>query len=160
MTSRSEQALISLRQILLAVEVDSRFLAKQSALNPSQFILLQLLQSKKSMTPSEIAKDMSLAHATVSTLTDKLHQAGLIKREVSAKDRRSQKISLTELGRQTLFKAPDILQRRFESEFKNVSEQRQTEMISVLRQISALLGAEEIDAAPLLDVGPVTDLSQ
>ncbi|WP_416877432.1 MarR family winged helix-turn-helix transcriptional regulator [Litorimonas sp.] len=160
MPSRSEDALISLRQILLAVEVDSRFLAKQSALNPSQFILLQLLHTRNKMTPSEIARDMSLAHATVSTLTDKLKQAGLIKREVSVTDKRSQTISLTDLGRQTLLQAPDILQRRFETGFKNISEERQQQMISVLGQISVLLGAENIDAAPLLDVGPATDLSE
>ena len=160
MPSRSEDALIPLRQILLAVEIDSRFLAKQSALNPSQFILLQLLQTKNEMTPSQIARDMSLAHATVSTLTDKLKQAGLIKREVSLKDKRSQTISLTDLGRQTLFQAPDIIQRRFEAEFKNIPDERQKQMISVLKQISALLGANNIDAAPLLDVGPATDLSQ
>ncbi len=112
------------------------------------------------MTPSEIARDMSLAHATVSTLTDKLKQAGLIKREVSVTDKRSQTISLTDLGRQTLLQAPDILQRRFETGFKNISEERQQQMISVLGQISVLLGAENIDAAPLLDVGPATDLSE
>lgn len=159
MSARSKEALIALRQILLAVEVDSRSLAKQSHLNPSQFILLQLLQSKTKMTPSEIARDMSLAHATVSTLTDKLGQAGLIKREVSERDKRSQTISLTNVGLQTLIRAPDILQRRFEEKFKEALEPEQDKIISTLKQISIMLGAEDIEAAPLLDVGLATDLS-
>lgn len=160
MPPRSEEALIALRQILLAVEVDSRALAKQSSLNPSQFILLQLLKSKIHMTPSEIARDMSLAHATVSTLTDKLLRAGLINRQVSATDKRSQTITLTELGKHTLFKAPDILQRRFENKFKDISEVEQDEIILNLKKISVILGADDIDAAPLLDIGRATDLSQ
>jgi len=159
MPTRSEDALIALRQILLAVEVDSRALAKKSALNPSKFILLQLLQSKIKMTPSEIARDMSLAHATVSTLMDGLGQAGLINRQISASDKRSQTISLTELGKKTLFDAPDILQRRFEEKFKNIIEPEQDKIISALKQISVMLGADDIDASPLLDIGRVTDHS-
>jgi len=159
MPSRSENALISLRQILLAVEIDSRSLAKQTGLNPSQFILLQLLKSKKSMTPGEIAKNMSLAHATVSTLTEKLRKTGLVKREVSPTDKRSQKISLTELGRETLFNAPDILQRHFEKQFENIKAEDQEQIVLVLKQLSSILGADDIDAAPLLDVGSATSIS-
>lgn len=159
MPSRSEDALIALRQIFLAVEIDSRALAKQTSLNPSQFILLQLLKSKKFMTPGEIAKNMSLAHATVSTLTEKLRKNGLVKREASSTDKRSQTISLTELGRETLFKAPDILQRHFEKRFETIREEEQEQIVFVLKQLSSILGADDIDAAPLLDVGSATSVS-
>ncbi len=160
MSLRSEEALIALRQIFLAVEIDSRALAKQSNLNPSQFILLQLLNSKKFMTPGEIAKNMSLAHATVSTLTEKLRKTGLVRRETCTADKRSQTISLTELGRETLFNAPDILQRRFEKQFENVREEEQEQIVFVLKQLSSILGADDIDAAPLLDVGSATSIAQ
>ena len=157
MTSRSDAALVALRQIIRATELDSRALAKQSGLTPSQLLLLQLLAKEGSMTAGAIAKSVSLSQATVTALLDKLETGGLLLRTRDAADRRRVVVELTDAGRRSESNAPGLLQEQFEKRFDTLQDWEQAFLIAALEKIAAMLDAEALDAAPVLDVGKLND---
>ncbi|PQA88891.1 MarR family winged helix-turn-helix transcriptional regulator [Hyphococcus luteus] len=157
MTSRLDQALISLRQILRATEISSRALAKQCGLTPSQLILMEILAKSGAAAPSALAKDVSLSQATVTALIDKLENRNLVERKSDEKDRRRVSVVLTSKGAATLENAPSLLQQRFERGFGKLEDWEQAFLVAALERTVALLDAEELDAAPVLDVGAIND---
>ena len=157
MSVRSEDALIALRRIFRATEISSRNLAKASGLTTSQNILMQLLVRSRRLTPSEIAKEASFSQATVTALIDKLAARGLVTRERDADDKRRVWVELTAEGEGVVDAAPSILQDRFVSRFARLDDWEQALTIAVLERTARMLDAEDIDAAPILDVGPITE---
>ena len=153
MIERSDAALVALRRILRATEISSRALAKESGLTPSQLLLLQVLLRRDGATPSMIAKEISLSQATVTALIDKLANRDLIRRERDMEDKRRVFVQLTKTGEETLSAAPDILQDRFENRFTKLADWEQSSLIAALERVASMLDAEDLDAAPVLDVG-------
>ena len=64
-------------------------------------------------------------------------------------------VCLTAVGREVLASTPDTLQERFVAGFSRLEEWEQSYIIAALERVTAILGAEELDAAPVLDVGPI-----
>jgi len=159
MTERLEPALIALRQILRATELSSRALAKQCGLTPSQLILMQIITNVPGATPSFLAKEVSLSQATVTALIDKLEQRGLVRRRRDETDKRRVCVELTGDGAATLRDAPDSLQARFENGFGKLESWEQSFLVAALERTAALLDAEALDAAPVLDVGAIGRLT-
>ena len=155
MTDRLEPALIALRQILRATDISSRALAKQCGLTPSQLILMQITKDTDSPTPSFLAKEASLSQATVTALIDKLEKRDLVCRRRDEGDRRRVYIELTDRGSRTLREAPDSLQTRFEKGFARLEPWEQSFLVAALERTAGLLDAEDLDAAPVLDVGAI-----
>lgn len=155
MTDRLEPALIALRQILRATEISSRALAKDCGLTPSQLILMQITADKLDPTPSFLAKEASLSQATVTALLDKLASRELVRRRRDSADKRRVYVELTDLGVRTLREAPDSLQARFEKGFSKLEPWEQSFIVAALERTTGLLDAEELDAAPVLDVGAI-----
>lgn len=152
---RLEPALVALRQILRATEINARALAKNCGLTPSQLILLQVIERGRETTPSYLSKEVSLSQATVSALLDKLEGRGLLIRRRDTNDKRRVYVELTEAGSLTLQEAPDSLQARFQDRFLNLQDWEQAFLVAALERTVALLDAEELDAAPVLDVGGI-----
>lgn len=157
---QSEAALIALRQILRATEISSRALAKSSGLSPSQLILLQVLSKSRIETPSSLAKQVSLSQATLTTLLDKLVKLGLITRRKDEVDKRRVLIEITDKGTEVLDTTPSSLQMRFEDRFANLESWEQSFLVAALERIAGMLDAEDLDAAPVLDVGKITTLTE
>ncbi|MCI5046847.1 MAG: MarR family transcriptional regulator [Aquisalinus sp.] len=155
MSERSDAALIALRQILRATEINSRALAKSSGLTPSQLILLQVLSKSGRETAGTIAREVSLSQATVTTLIDKLEALGAVKRYRDEGDKRRVMVELTQIGRSTLEETPDSLQERFETRFRKLADWEQSFLIAALERVALLLDAEDLDAAPVLDIGGI-----
>lgn len=155
MPDKAEIALVSLRQILRATEISSRRLAHECGLTPSQLIILQIIARLDHPVPSAIAREASLTQATVTSLIDRLEKHGMVRRHPDTEDRRRVLIGLTEAGRSSLGGAPDLLQDRFEARFAELPEWEQSYLIAALERVAAILDAEEIDAAPVLDVGAI-----
>ncbi|MEO0982607.1 MAG: MarR family transcriptional regulator [Pseudomonadota bacterium] len=159
MTTRSDAALIAMRRILRVTEMQSKKLAKVAGLTPSQLLLLQFLDEPGEATAGDVAKAVKLSQATVTSLIDKLQTRGLVNRRKSERDRRRIYVVLTEAGRETLDAAPDLLQDTFESRFLKLADWEQAMVVAGLERVASLLDAEDLDAAPILDVGAVGALS-
>lgn len=151
--SRSQTALVALRRILRVTELNARKLAYHADLTASRLLVMQHVGQKGKALPSAIAKAIDLKQATVTVLLNKLEGAGLVTRERDTKDRRRVWVELTHAGQAALDRSPDLLQNRFEHGFNELEEWEQAMIISMLERVAMLLDAEEIEAAPILDVG-------
>jgi DNA-binding MarR family transcriptional regulator len=159
-SEKSEAALIALRQILRATEINSRALAKQSGLSPSQLILLQVLSQSETETPGSLSKHLSLGQATITTLLDKLAELGMIARRKDETDRRRVLIEILDAGKRVVDETPGSLQMRFEARFSKLEEWEQSFLVAAVERIALMLDAEDIDASPVLDVGRITNLTE
>lgn len=155
MARRSQQALVVMRQILRATENYARLLARQTGLTTSQALLLQILDERGETTAGEIAARMGIAQATTTSLLQKLEAQGLVQRRRGDYDRRQVWLTLTEAGRAKLAAAPDGLQERFSKRFETLESWEQSMLVAALQRVAAMLDAEKIDAAPVLDVGAI-----
>lgn len=153
MDNRSNNALVALRRIMRVTELNARKLAHQSELTASQLLVMQQVAQNGKALPSAIAKTIDLKQATITVLLNKLEHAGLVTRRRDTEDRRRVWIELTDTGRASLEKSPDLLQNRFERSFGQLEEWEQAMIITTLERIAAMLDAEDVEAAPVLDVG-------
>lgn len=155
MENRAHSALIALRRILRATDLNARQLASHGGLTPSQLILLQLVARDGRALPSALARDAHLTQATVTALVDRLCASGLTSRHRDTADRRRIWVEITDAGRERLAQSPDLLQDRFAVGFESLPDWQQMMIVSSLEQVSALLDAGAIDASPVLDVGEI-----
>lgn len=158
MDNRANTALVALRRILRVTELNSRNLARESDLTTSQLLVLQHIGENGAALPSEIARAIDLKQATVTVLVQKLEQAGLVSRRRDTEDRRRVWVALTDAGQHAMADSPDLLQTRFEQGFAGLPDWEQAMIVSTLEKVASLLDAEQIDAAPVLDVGDLDRL--
>jgi hypothetical protein len=64
-------------------------------------------------------------------------------------------VAISDAGRALLAAAPTPLQTRFLEGFSCLAEWEQTAILSSLQRLAHLMGAESIEAAPVLDVGQI-----
>lgn len=156
MTQRTTDALIALRQISRATSSGSRKLAKASGISVSQLIALQEIRRAKCMSPSQLAERMSLSRGTITTLMRKLEGRALVAREADAFDKRRHFFSLTADGEKVLDEAPEMLHEKFTDAFGDLQAWEQAQIITALERVATMIDADELDAAPILDVGDLT----
>ncbi|WP_025899603.1 MarR family winged helix-turn-helix transcriptional regulator [Sneathiella glossodoripedis] len=155
---RLEETLVALRQIMRATELNGRKLAQETGLSTSQLLAMQALNGAADMTAGAVAKEINLSQATVSTLLDKLEARGLILRERGQSDKRKVFVKLTDLGRELVTSAPTALQDRFANNFAQLEAWEQSMIASVMGRLASLMGASELDAAPVLHTGAIDKL--
>lgn len=151
--TRIEDALIALRRVMRATELSSLSLAKKSGLTPTQLISLRVIASVDNATPSYVSAKTTLSQATITTVLDKLEKRGMIARQRDDADKRRLYLRVTDLGRQTIVTAPDILQIQFQRSFQQLEDWEQSMIVASIQKVAAMLDAEQIDAAPILDYG-------
>ncbi|MGK0440300.1 MAG: DNA-binding MarR family transcriptional regulator [Pseudohongiellaceae bacterium] len=105
------------------------------------------------MTIGELANEISLSQATVTTILDRLEKRELVYRERSKEDKRKAHAYLTEKAIEVLKEAPIPLQDHFSRQFDDLQEWEQTMIISSLQRIAQMMDAQHIDASPMLDIG-------
>ena len=148
--------LIAIRQITRAIDLSSKRLVKLAGLTAPQFLVLQTLSLEEPRKPSDIAKKVFLSQATVSSIIDRLTKAEFVRREKSRSDGRVIHIYLTDKGQKRLKAAPPLLQESFTKQFEELERWEQSQLLSSLQRLANMMNAEEIDAAPILEVGDLT----
>jgi DNA-binding MarR family transcriptional regulator len=155
------ETLRALRRILRAAERSNRDLAARSGLTPSQLLVLLEVERAGEVTPGVVARTLRFGQATVTNIADRLEAAGYLTRTRADDDRRRMLLRATGTGRQALEAAPDLLQHRFMEGFGGLPPWEQAAMLAALERLADILGAPDIDAAPLIDSGAIdrgTDL--
>lgn len=148
-----EEVLVALRRVIRATDLHSKHLAKTTGLTTPQILLLQTIRSKGQLTIGELANEMSLSQATVTSILDRLEKRELVYRERSQEDKRKVHAHLTEQAMETLKEAPIPLQEHFARQFGDLQEWEQTMIISSLQRVAQMMDAQHIDASPVLDIG-------
>jgi DNA-binding MarR family transcriptional regulator len=152
---RVDTSLIALRRILRATELFSRELAHSVGLTAAQFRVLQIVAEDGHCTATTIAQRMRISQATVTSLVDKLVRQDMVFRERSKTDRRQTNIVATEKGLQAIHDAPDPLQQRFVRKFSAMEDWEQASIIASLERVAAMMDADDMDVAPVLDTGAI-----
>ena len=148
-----EEVLVALRRVIRATDLHSKHLAKTTGLTTPQILLLQTIREKGEVTIGELASEVSLSQATVTSILDRLEKRELIYRERSKEDKRKVHAYLTEYAHETLKEAPIPLQDQFARQFDDLHAWEQTMIISSLQRVAQMMDAQHIDASPVLDVG-------
>lgn len=146
----SDQVLVSLRRIIRATDLHSRKLGKQTGLTTPQLVIIRAIGKHKEPTVSDIAKEVSLSLATVTTILNRLESNGYVNRQRSSIDRRRVIVTLTEQGEGALSDAPQPLQDAFLNRFSRLETWEQHQIVAALERVATMMDAEELDAAPLL----------
>lgn len=150
---RIEEVLVALRRVIRATDLHSKHLAKTTGLTAPQMLILQSIRNMGQVTIGEIATEVSLSQATVTTILDRLEKRELVYRERSLTDKRKVHAHLTKFADEMLLDAPIPLQDQLARQFGNLKEWEQTMLISSLQRVAQMMDAHEIDAAPVLDLG-------
>jgi DNA-binding MarR family transcriptional regulator len=152
----SKEILVALRRITRAIDLHSKKLERQVGLTVPQILILQAVDEEGSLSVKELARRVSLSQATVTSVLDRLVKKDLVQRERNLTDRRSVSILLTREGKAQIENAPELLQEDFISSFEQLEPWEQKMLTSAVERIAAIMDAEKVDAAPILQVGDIT----
>ena len=150
------EVLRNLRKITRAIDLHSKRLAQEYGLTGPQAIIMQEIQQGGAVPVSSLAKSVSLSHATVTDILNRLSKRGMVVRTRDHVDKRRMMVSLTEQGAQLLTKTPSLLQDQFISRFEDLEEWEQTLILSSLQRVATFMNAEDLDASPVLTSGHIT----
>ncbi len=141
---RAEEVRRALRRTIRAIDLHSRSLARSYGLTGPQLAVLRVLAEQPGeMTGSGLARAASISHATVTGIVGRLEARGLIERRRSGSDRRSILLHLTEHGREVALEAPPLLAEGFLARFQALPDWEQTQIVSALQHIAAMMEPDE-----------------
>lgn len=150
-----ESILIALRKVIRATDQYSKKLEKQSGLTTAQLLLLQAIQQDGPATVGQLADAISVSAATATSILDRLEKRGVVRRQRSLNDRRKVLVQLTEEGHTRLAEAPPALQQRFVQQYQQLEDWEQALLLSAMQRVAHMMGADAIDASPVLDLGTI-----
>lgn len=145
-----DQVLVAIRRIIRAIDLHSRRLAQRSGLTGPQLLVMQVIARRESPTSSEVAREVSLSQATVTTILDRLERNGFVLRRRGEQDKRKVHLSLTESGATVLASAPTPIQENFIDSFNELKDWEQHLILSSLERVAEMMDAQDLDAAPVL----------
>lgn len=144
---------MTLRRIIRAVDIHSRYLVSHYGLTGPQLSLLTELNRLGPVSVSVLTRGVHLSQATVTGIIDRLERRGLVSRAKSETDKRRVVVNLTAAGTQLLSHAPPALQESFIKRFEALADWEQSLMLSSLQRLVAMMEMQELDAKPLLTSG-------
>ncbi len=150
------EILSTLRQIIHAIDLYSKKLARESGLTTPQLVLLDRLAGFQEMSVGELAKTVNLSNATVTGILDRLEKRGYIERTRSRNDKRRVHVMITKLGREVQSSAPSLLQENFVTEFGKLEDWEKSLIISSLQRVAHMMKAKELEEIPVLVTGPIS----
>ena len=150
-----EELLVALRKVIRAIDLHSKHLNKNSGLTGPQLLIMQGVGRVKGITSGKIAQNINLSPATVTNIVDRLEKRELINRVRSQTDKRRVSLFLTDKGKETLLNAPQPLQEHFIENFCALEQWEQSLLLSSMQRIASMMDAENLDAAPVLEVGAI-----
>lgn len=144
--------LIYLRKITRAIDLHSKQLvAKYGVTGPQMVVLNAIAQSDhQKMTSTQLATEVSLSLATITSIFDRLVDRGYIIREKSKSDKRKTEVYLTPKAVAMFAMSPTLLQEEFVRKFEALHDWEQDMLIASLGRVAEMMEAKSIDAAPLL----------
>lgn len=149
----SQKALVLLRQIIRSTDMQVKEISSKTGLTPPQLLVMQALRDNMRLTSGELAKEVVLTQATVTSILDRLEKKELATRERCTNDKRKVWVSLTDEGLDLMKGAPTTQQDIFVRHFDDIQDWEQSMVVASLERIAFMLNAKHLNAAPVLDIG-------
>ena len=140
----SEKVLTTLREIIRAIDIQSKYLYKCYGLSGPQLIILRELASVPEISIGHLAKEISLSQATVTDILDRLENKEFISRKRSNYDKRRVFARITEKGKVVIEKKPSILNEDFTQKLNKLEDWEQTLILSSIQRIASMMEAEKL----------------
>ena len=147
-----QEVLVELRRIIRATDLQSKRMVKACGLTIPQIVVLRAIADLGDVTVRRVSEHVSLSQATVTTILNRLESRALVTRVRSESDKRVVNARLTLAGVAVLDSSPTPLHEKFIESFDALKAEEQREILAALQRVAEMMGAEHIDAAPLLDV--------
>lgn len=144
----------SLRQIIQAIDVHSRRLSALYHVTAPQLVCLLTVVERGPITSTALAHEVHLSASTIVGILDRLEAGGYIRRERGTSDRRRVYLTATDAGRRFAREAPSPLQTQLAERLAGLPHDEQRSIAEVLERVAALMGADRLEGAPLLDTTP------
>lgn len=154
---RDEELLVALRRVIRAIDLRSKQLSKDVGLTGPQLLVLQNIGKMPGIMVRQIAENINLSPATVTSILDRLEARELVQRVRSTEDKRRVGVFLTPTGETALNSAPLPLQEHFINRFSKLQDWEQSQMVATMQRIASMMDADEIDASPVLDISPTLE---
>lgn len=155
MTGNPELRILkSIRRIIRAVDLQSRRLASQHNVTGPQFACLSAVVERGPITAALLAGIVHLSPSTLVGIIDRLEKKGLLTRCRDEADRRRVLLSASEAGRE-LAGQVSSLQVTFSTALANLPESEQAALAGAVERIVNLMEVQHLDAAPILETGPI-----
>lgn len=146
----ADEVMATLRQIIRAIDIQSKKLAKKYGLTGPQLIVLKEIRKDPSRPISTISRQVSLSQATVTAILNRLEQQQFVIRQRSQKDKRKVTILLTQKAEDILKEDPSLLQEDFSNEFDTLKDWEKHMLLSSLQRLAGMMNAASIEAPPVL----------
>jgi len=153
----SHEILIALRRIMRAIDLHSKQLQGKLGLTVPQLIILQYVSFRGEPSISEIARGVSLSQGTVTAILSRLEVRKYLTRRKSSDDKRKISVRLTQKGQNQVANAPELLQKEFVDSFEKLEPWDQKMLTAAVERIAAIMDAETMDAAPILQPGEIVE---
>jgi DNA-binding MarR family transcriptional regulator len=150
---KDAELLVALRKVIRAIDLRSKQLSKDVGLTGPQLLLMQNISNEPGIMVRQIADNIDLSPATVTSILDRLETKHYVQRVRSTEDKRRVGVFLTEQGQVILQNAPLPLQEHFINRFSQLQEWEQSQMVATMQRIASMMDAQNIDASPMLEVG-------
>jgi len=150
---RHDELLIAIRQVIRAIDLHSKRLNRDIGMTGPQLLILQAIADRDPITPKQVAAQVNLSQGTVTSILDRLEARGLVRRTRSTTDRRSWLLQVTASGRRLLARAPTPLQDDFVARYNALAPWEQTQILSSVQRLAAMMNADQLEAAPMLELG-------
>ncbi len=152
-STTAEEILRAIRRIVQGITIHSKKLYKQSGLTVPQLLCLRAIAAAEQgeITAAEVSRHIGIGPATVTGILDRLERSDLVQRVRRSSDRRKVSLVLTEKGRERI--AARSLQDQFVAAIMAIDESERTAMLHSLEKVVDMLGASNLDAAPILASG-------
>jgi DNA-binding MarR family transcriptional regulator len=154
---KDEELLVALRRVIRAIDIRSRQLSKNFGLTGPQLMVMQSVGKEPGVMVRQVADDINLSPATVTSILDRLEGKDLIQRVRSTEDKRRVGLFLTDSGRKLLENAPLPFQEHFTNRFSQLQEWEQSQMVATMQRMASMMDADNLDASPMLEVGSIAD---
>ena len=149
------QVLAALRRIIRAIDLHSRSLVQRYGLTGPQLVVLKELIDRSPQSVSALAGAVNLSQATVTGILDRLERKEMVTRTRDRLDKRKGLVSPTAGAEAVLAGAPPLLQEHFTTALARLPDWEQTQILSSLQRIVALMEADDVEAGPILTTGPL-----
>ena len=154
---KDEELLVAIRKVIRAIDLRSKQLSRDVGLTGPQLLVMQDIGKEPGIIVRQIADNINLSPATVTSILDRLETKGLVQRIRSTQDKRRVGVFLTEQGQIILKDAPLPFQEHFTNRFSQLRDWEQSQMVATMQRIAAMMDAEDIDASPVLEVGNLAE---
>jgi len=149
--------LISMRRIIQAFDLHSRYLFRTYGLTAPQLVILQELSKSGEMSIGQLAKAVSLGQATVTGIINRLEQRRLVLRRRSEKDKRRVLVQTTKSCEAIIKTGPPPIQKAFIEQFSSLLDWEQNMIVSALQRIVSMVDASKLKTVPLVAADPLTN---